>query len=232
MAGSGQPFFIRAVQSVIHCSPNMWTLIRLGTSAAFLYSVVAMLAPDVFPTSFAVHGDVAIYFEAAAVILSLTLLGQMLELKARSKTSAAIKSLLGLAPKTARRVNADGTENRTDPDGADNELFHRRREGKLALDERDRAGNDAGVVAEGQAAESRDGDGDVDERLMPPRDRWLTRPVSPLRWHAPLLLRLRETSDHSHCCLAFDSARTSPFRRRCQIHAAHVLATRDPRADG
>ena len=107
---AGQPFFIRAVQSVIHRSPNMWTLIGLGTSAAFLYSVVATLAPGAFPPSFAVDGHVAVYFEAAAVILSLTLLGQMLELKARSKTSAAIKSLLGLAPKTARRVNADGTE--------------------------------------------------------------------------------------------------------------------------
>ncbi len=107
---AGQPFFIRAVQSVIHLSPNMWTLIGLGTSAAFLYSVVATLAPGVFPPSFAVDGHVAVYFEAAAVILSLTLLGQMLELKARSKTSAAIKSLLGLAPKTARRINADGTE--------------------------------------------------------------------------------------------------------------------------
>ena len=107
---AGKPFFIRAVQSLIHRSPNMWTLIGLGTSAAFLYSVVATLAPDVFPPSFAVDGHVAVYFEAAAVILSLTLLGQMLELKARSKTSAAIKSLLDLAPKTARRVNADGTE--------------------------------------------------------------------------------------------------------------------------
>ena len=107
---AGQPFFIRAVQSLIHRSPNMWTLIGLGTSAAFGYSVVAMLAPGVFPPSFAVDGHVAVYFEAAATILSLTLLGQMLELKARSKTSAAIKSLLGLAPKTARRVNADGTE--------------------------------------------------------------------------------------------------------------------------
>ena len=110
MLWAGQPFFVRAVQSVIHRSPNMWTLIGLGTSAAFLYSVVATLAPGVFPPSFAVDGHVAVYFEAAAVILSLTLLGQILELKARSKTSAAIKSLLDLAPKTARRVNADGTE--------------------------------------------------------------------------------------------------------------------------
>jgi len=107
---AGQPFFIRAVQSVIRRSPNMWTLIGLGTSAAFLYSVVATLAPGAFPALFAVDGHVEVYFEAAAVILSLTLLGQMLELKARSKTSAAIQSLLGLAPKTARRVNSDGTE--------------------------------------------------------------------------------------------------------------------------
>jgi Cu+-exporting ATPase len=88
----------------------MWTLIGLGTSAAFVYSVVATVAPDVFPESFIAMGRVAVYFEATAVIISLTLLGQVLELKARSQTSAAIKSLLGLAPKTARRINADGSE--------------------------------------------------------------------------------------------------------------------------
>jgi Cu+-exporting ATPase len=88
----------------------MWTLIGLGTSAAFIYSVVATVAPEVFPESFMAMGRVAVYFEAAAVIISLTLLGQVLELKARSQTSAAIKSLLGLAPKTARRINADGSE--------------------------------------------------------------------------------------------------------------------------
>jgi len=88
----------------------MWTLISLGTGAAFLYSVVATLAPGVFPLSFMAHGRIGVYFEAAAVIISLTLLGQMLELRARSQTSAAIKSLLGLAPKTARRVLADGSE--------------------------------------------------------------------------------------------------------------------------
>ena len=107
---AGWPFFERALQSVIHRSPNMWTLIGLGTSAAFLYSVVATIAPGVFPTSFMAMGRVSVYFEAAAVIISLTLLGQILELKARSQTSAAIKSLLGLAPKTARRIKADGTE--------------------------------------------------------------------------------------------------------------------------
>jgi len=107
---AGWPFFVRGAQSVIKRSPNMWTLIGLGTGAAFIYSVVATLAPGVFPASFISMGRVAVYFEAAVVIISLTLFGQMLELKARSKTSAAIKSLLGLAPKTARRVNSDGTE--------------------------------------------------------------------------------------------------------------------------
>ncbi|ABM94607.1 copper-transporting P-type ATPase [Methylibium petroleiphilum] len=107
---AGWPFFVRGVQSIRLRSPNMWTLIGLGTGAAFAYSVVATLAPDVFPDSFQAMGRVAVYFEAAAVIISLTLLGQMLELKARSQTSAAIQSLLGLAPKTARRIAADGSE--------------------------------------------------------------------------------------------------------------------------
>jgi Cu+-exporting ATPase len=107
---AGWPFFVRGAQSVVNRSPNMWTLIGLGTSAAFLYSVVATVAPGVFPASFVSMGRVSVYFEAAAVIISLTLLGQLLELRARSQTSAAIKSLLGLAPKTARRINADGTE--------------------------------------------------------------------------------------------------------------------------
>ncbi|HEY3300593.1 MAG TPA: heavy metal translocating P-type ATPase [Methylophilaceae bacterium] len=107
---AGWPFFVRGFQSIVNRSPNMWTLIGLGTSAAFLYSVVATVTPNVFPASFMAMGRVSVYFEAAAVIISLTLLGQMLELKARSKTSAAIKSLLGLSPKTARRINADGTE--------------------------------------------------------------------------------------------------------------------------
>ncbi|RSZ40929.1 MULTISPECIES: copper-translocating P-type ATPase [unclassified Variovorax] len=107
---AGWPFFVRAAQSVANRSPNMWTLIGLGTAAAFVYSVVATVAPGVFPASFVSMGRVSVYFEAAAVIISLTLLGQILELKARSQTSAAIKSLLGLAPKTARRIEADGTE--------------------------------------------------------------------------------------------------------------------------
>ncbi|MDP3349883.1 MAG: heavy metal translocating P-type ATPase [Hydrogenophaga sp.] len=107
---AGWPFFVRGAQSVVNLSPNMWTLIGLGTGAAFVYSVVATVAPQVFPDSFISMGRVAVYFEAAAVIISLTLLGQVLELKARSQTSAAIKSLLRLAPKTARRIREDGTE--------------------------------------------------------------------------------------------------------------------------
>jgi Cu+-exporting ATPase len=107
---AGMPFFTRGWQSVMHRSPNMWTLIGLGTGAAFLYSVVATLAPGVFPASFMAMGRVGVYYEAAAVIISLTLLGQVLELKARSQTSAAIRSLLGLAPKTARRIRPDGDE--------------------------------------------------------------------------------------------------------------------------
>ncbi len=107
---AGRPFFERGVQSVTHHSPNMWTLIALGTASAFAYSVVATVAPNAIPASFASMGRVSVYFEAAVVIISLTLLGQILELKARAQTSAAIKSLLGLAPKTARRIDPDGSE--------------------------------------------------------------------------------------------------------------------------
>ncbi len=104
------PFFQRWAQSIANRSPNMWTLIGTGVGAAFGYSVVATVAPDLFPDSFREHGRVAVYFEAAAIIVSLTLLGQILELTARSSTSAALKALLGLAPKTARRIGADGNE--------------------------------------------------------------------------------------------------------------------------
>lgn len=114
--GTGTPAALeRTVQSVVHRSPNMWRLIGLGTSAAFVYCVVATVAPVVFPASFVSMGRVSVYFEAAAVIISLTLLGQLLELKARSQCSAAIKSLLGLAPRTARRINADGAEEDVPP---------------------------------------------------------------------------------------------------------------------
>jgi len=107
---AGWPFFVRWQQSIANRSPNMWTLIGTGVGIAWLYSAVATLAPQVFPASFVEHGRVGVYFEAAVVIVSLTLLGQLLELRARSATSAAIKALLGLAPKTARRLRDDGTE--------------------------------------------------------------------------------------------------------------------------
>jgi Cu+-exporting ATPase len=107
---AGAPFFARCARSLASGNFNMWTLIGIGVGAAFGYSLVATLVPGLFPESFREHGRIGVYFEAAAVIVSLTLLGQLLELKARSKTSAAIRALLGLAPKTARRINADGSE--------------------------------------------------------------------------------------------------------------------------
>lgn len=107
---AGWPFFVRGAQSLKNKSPNMWTLISIGVAAAYSYSVIATLAPGLFPSTFAMHGRIGVYYEAAAVIVSLTLLGQILELRARSQTSAAIKSLLGLAPKTARRIRPDGAE--------------------------------------------------------------------------------------------------------------------------
>ncbi len=107
----GWPFFVRARQSVVNRSLNMFTLIGLGVGVAYAYSLVATLLPDLFPQSFRGHGGtVPVYFEAAAVITTLVLLGQVLELKARSQTGAAIKALLGLAPKTARRILAGGRE--------------------------------------------------------------------------------------------------------------------------
>ena len=105
------PFFVRAWQSIINRSLNMFTLIGLGVAVAYFYSVVATFFPDIFPHSFRGHGDsVPVYFEAAAVITTLVLLGQVLELKARSQTGLAIRALLGLSPKTARRIRSDGTE--------------------------------------------------------------------------------------------------------------------------
>ena len=108
---SAWPFYTRAIDSLKNRSLNMFTLIGLGVSVAFVYSVVATLLPDIFPSSFRDEsGHVAVYFEAAGVIVTLILLGQVLELRARTQTSEAIKKLLGLAAKTARRINADGTE--------------------------------------------------------------------------------------------------------------------------
>lgn len=107
----GWPFFQRGWASIVNRSPNMFTLIAIGTGAAYFFSVFALFSPGVFPASFRGHGgEVAVYFEAAAVITALVLLGQVLELRARSQTSSAIKMLLGLAPKTARIVRGDGKE--------------------------------------------------------------------------------------------------------------------------
>ncbi|HSE77007.1 MAG TPA: copper-translocating P-type ATPase [Alphaproteobacteria bacterium] len=107
---AGWPFFVRCAESIRRRHPNMWTLIGVGVGAAFAYSLAATLVPDLFPQGFESHGRIGVYYEAAAVIVSLTLLGQILEMKARARTSAAIKALLGLAPKTARRVGEDGNE--------------------------------------------------------------------------------------------------------------------------
>ena len=107
----GWPFFQRGWTSVVSWAPNMFTLIAMGTGAAYGYSTVATVAPTLLPSSFRLHdGSIAVYFEAAAVITVLVLLGQVLELKARSQTSSAIRSLLRLAPKTARLINQDGRE--------------------------------------------------------------------------------------------------------------------------
>jgi len=107
----GWPFFVRGWASVANRSLNMFTLIGLGTATAYLYSVVATLAPGIFPDSFREHGHaVAVYFEPAAVIIALVLLGQLLELRARGQTSSAIRALLALSPKTARRIRKDGGE--------------------------------------------------------------------------------------------------------------------------
>ncbi|HMM57284.1 MAG TPA: copper-translocating P-type ATPase [Rudaea sp.] len=107
----GAAFFARGWRSLKPWSPNMYTLIALGTGVAWLYSAIAFAVPGVFPTAFRdAHGDVAVYFESAAVIVTLVLLGDFLELRARRRTGAALKALLGLAPKTARRIEPDGNE--------------------------------------------------------------------------------------------------------------------------
>lgn len=108
---AGRPFFERGVKSIISGNLNMFTLIAMGVGAAYIFSLVAVIAPGVFPEAFR-HGDghVAVYFEAAAVIIVLVLLGQLMELQAREKTGSAIRALLDLAPKTALRLNEDGSE--------------------------------------------------------------------------------------------------------------------------
>src|SRR5688572_55945 len=107
----GWPFFVRGWQSVVNRSLNMFTLIGLGVAVAYAFSAVATIAPGLFPHSFRMHnGQVGVYFEAAAAIVALVLLGQVMELRARGQTGAAIRALLGLAPKTARRLHNDGSE--------------------------------------------------------------------------------------------------------------------------
>ena len=107
----GWPFFVRGWQSIVNRSLNMFTLIAMGVGVSYVYSVVATMLPGIFPASFrGESGEVSVYFEAAAVIVTLVLLGQVLELKARSQTGAAIRALLGLAPKTARRIRDDSHE--------------------------------------------------------------------------------------------------------------------------
>jgi Cu+-exporting ATPase len=148
---AGWPFFTRAVASVRHRSLNMFTLIALGTGAAWLYSIVATLAPDLFPSELrGEDGAVAVYFEAAAVITVLVLLGQVLELRAREKTSGAIKALLGLAPKTAVRVRPDGTDETVPVDAVQaGDLLRVRPGEKIPVD---------GELAEGK--------GNVDESMI------------------------------------------------------------------
>ena len=141
----GWPFFVRLWQSLVNRSPNMFTLIGLGVGVSYSYSVVATVFPDIFPHSFRVHGGtVPVYYEVAAVITTLVLLGQVLELKARSQTSAAIKALLGLAPKTARRIAQDGSEQDTPLDEVQVGDMLRVRPGeKIPVD---------GVVVEGKSS--------------------------------------------------------------------------------
>jgi Cu+-exporting ATPase len=141
----GWPFFERGWASIVHRSPNMFTLIAMGSGAAYLYSVAAVVQPDLFPAGFRDHsGNLGLYFEAAAVITVLVLLGQVLELRARSQTGGAIKALLGLAPKTARRISSRGKE--TDVPLVDvvvGDLLRIRPGEKIPVD---------GVVTEGQSS--------------------------------------------------------------------------------
>ncbi len=140
---AGAPFFVRGWRSVVTRNLNMFTLIAMGTGVAWLYSVVGTLAPQWFPAGFRdAHGAVAVYFEAAAVITVLVLLGQVLELRARERTSGAIRALLGLAPKTARRVGADGDEDVAIDTIAVGDLLRVRPGEKIPVD---------GVVTEGSS---------------------------------------------------------------------------------
>jgi len=148
---AGWVFFERGWQSVVHRSPNMFTLIAVGVGAAYLFSVAATLVPSWFPAAFrGHHGELPVYFESAAVIVALVLLGQVLELRARSRTSGALKALLGLAPKTARRIDATGGE-------TDVPLAEVRRGDALRVRPGERVPTD-GVVLEGRSS--------VDESML------------------------------------------------------------------
>jgi Cu+-exporting ATPase len=141
---AGAPFFVRGWKSLVTRNLNMFTLIAMGTGVAWLYSVVGTLAPQLFPPAFRDrHGTVAVYFEAAAVITVLVLLGQVLELRARERTSGAIRALLGLAPKTARRITAHGDEDVAIDTIAVGDLLRVRPGEKIPVD---------GVVTEGRSA--------------------------------------------------------------------------------
>ena len=140
---AGWPFFERAWASVVYRSPNMFTLIALGVGAAYLYSAAATIVPGLFPAGFRMHGVVETYFDTAVVITVLVLLGQVLELRARSQTSSAMKALLGLAPKTARRLGAGGEEDIPLADVAMGDLLRVRPGEKVPVD---------GVVTDGHTA--------------------------------------------------------------------------------
>lgn len=145
------PFFVRGVEGARRGSPNMFTLIGLGVAAAFLHGLVAVVAPALFPPQFRAHdGSVPVYFEAAAMIVTLVLLGQWLELRARGRTGAAIRELLGLAPKTARRIDADGREREVPI-------------GEIQVDDRLRIRPGEKVPVDGVVE---DGEGVVDEALV------------------------------------------------------------------
>jgi len=140
---AGAPFFERSWKSLLTRNLNMFTLIAMGTGTAWLYSMVGTLAPQLFPPAFRdMHGAVEVYFEAAAVITVLVLLGQVLELRARAQTSGAIRALLGLAPKTARRVTAHGDEDVAIDAIAVGDVLRVRPGEKIPVD---------GVVTEGQS---------------------------------------------------------------------------------
>ena len=217
---AGWPIFTRAIVSVVNKSPNMWTLIGLGTAAAFIYSVVATVAPDVFPATFLSMGRVSVYFEAAAVIISLSLLGQILELKARSQTSAAIKSLLGLSPKTARRIGADGAEQ-------DIPLTHVHVDDRLRIRPGEKVPVD-GVVMEGASA--------VDESMLTGEPMPVTKRVgdkligATLNTNGALVMRAEKVGSHtvlsSIVQMVVNAQRSkAPMQRMADVVAGYFVMT-------